>query len=57
MQSNQTIRVQASGIIIAGQAAFEAAQGNLLLGTLTRLRKVEDQIVAVKVQVGAGTFE
>ena len=57
MQPNQTIRLQASGIMIAGQAAFEAAQENLLLGTLIRLRRVEDQIVAVKIQVGAGTFE
>ena len=57
MQPNQTIRLQASGIMIAGQAAYEATQENLLLGTLTRLRRVEDQIVAVKVQVGAGTFE
>ena len=48
MQPNQTIRLQASGIMIAGQAAFEVMQENLLLGTLTRPRKVEDQIVAVK---------
>ena len=41
----------------AGQAAFKIAQENLLLGTLTRLRKVEDQIVTVKLHVGAGTFE
>ena len=50
------IRLQASGIMIAGQAAFEAVEENLLLGTLTRLRKVEDQILAVKVQVGAVFF-
>ena len=48
MQPNQTIRLQASGIMIAGQAAFEVMQKNLLLGTLTRPKKVEDQIVAVK---------
>ena len=57
MQPNQTIRLQASGIMIARQAAYEATQENLLIGTLTRLRRVEDQIVAVKVQVVAGTFE
>ena len=57
MQPNQMIRLQASGIMIAGQAAYEATQENLLLGTLARLRRVEDQILAVKVQVGAGTFE
>ena len=57
MQSNQTIRLQASGIRIAGQAAFEAAQENLLLGTIIGLRKVEDWIVVVKVQVEAETFE
>ena len=57
MQSNHAIRLQASGIMTAGQAAFETAQENLLLGTLTRLRKVEDQIVTLKVHVGAGTFE
>ena len=32
-------------------------QENLQLGTLIRLKKVEDKIVAVKVQVGAGTFK
>ena len=31
MQSNQTIRLQAGSIMIAGQAALEAAQENLLL--------------------------
>ena len=48
MQPNQTIRLQASGIMIPGQAAFEVMQENLLLGTLTRPKKVEDQIVVVK---------
>ena len=43
--------------MVAGQEAFAAAQGNRLLGILTRLMKMKYQTVAVNVQVGAGTCE